>query len=238
MLELPKRLAFQSLKKMGVHVQRAHKHPTLIDFITNRNIQAVYDIGANIGQFGLALRRRGYSGHIISYEPVRSAFDVLQTITVHDGKWTATHCAIGDHEGEVQINVSRNSQFSSLLNLSNRASSIDPESIVESQENVRVYRLDGLNICSGCLIKIDTQGFERNVLRGAENSIGQAAGVLLELPIVSVYAGSWTFSEAINYMDDLGFVLCQIDPVNHHHSDPMAATEFDCLFRPKREEID
>jgi FkbM family methyltransferase len=164
MLELPKRFAFQTLRKMGVHVQRARKHPTLIDFIMNRNVQAVYDIGANAGQFGLSLRRRGYSGHIISYEPVRTAFDVLQKIAVKDGNWIAAHCAIGDREGEAQINVSRNSQFSSLLDLSNRAPSIDPESIVESQENVRVYRLDGLHIRRGCLIKIDTQALLINLL--------------------------------------------------------------------------
>jgi hypothetical protein len=39
-------------------------------------------------------------------------------------------------------------------------------------------------------------------------------------------------------MGELGFVPCQIDPVNHHQADRMATIEFDCLFRREADGID
>ena len=80
---------------LGIDVRRARKHPALIDFLENRRVSVVYDVGANVGQFGLALRRRGYRGRIVSVEPVKDAFDRLKQIAAADGNWEATRCAIG-----------------------------------------------------------------------------------------------------------------------------------------------
>ena len=76
----PKRIAFQSLKRLGIDVRRSRKHPTLIDFIENRGVTVVYDVGANVGQFGTGLRQRGYAGKIFSFEPVKSAFEALKSV--------------------------------------------------------------------------------------------------------------------------------------------------------------
>jgi FkbM family methyltransferase len=239
MRELPKKIAFQSLRRMGVEVRRSRKHPTLIDFIENRGIEMVYDVGANVGQFGLALRRRGYKGRIVSFEPVRSATEVLSRVAFEDGNWKWFQCAIGAEAGEAWINVSANTQFSSIRRLSSAAASIDPESAITGREKVDCRTLDEM-VKDGepSLIKIDTQGFEREVLKGATHTLSRAAGILMELPIVNVYDGGWPFCDAVNYMDEIGFVPCQVDPVNHHHADPMVAIEFDCLFRRKIDGVD
>jgi FkbM family methyltransferase len=234
-----KRIAFQSLKRLGLDVRRARKHPTLVDFIENRGVEVVYDVGANVGQFGIGLRQRGYEGKIISFEPVKSAFEALSAIAAADGNWIASKCAVGSESGEVWMNVSANTQFSSIRSLSDKASLIDPECGIVSREKIACHTLDELVSSEGpSLIKIDTQGFEREVLKGATRSLSQAVGVFMELPIIDVYDGSWSFLDAIIAMGDLGFVQCQIDPVNHHHADRMAAVEFDCLFRRKMDGID
>jgi FkbM family methyltransferase len=242
MLDFPKRIAFRSLRQLGVEVRRCRKHPPLVDFIENRGVEVVYDVGANVGQFGLSLRRRGYEGRIVSFEPVSSAFVVLQGIASEDGNWEAGECALGASAGEAWINVSHNTQFSSMLSLSQKAASIDPQSGTVGREKVVCRTLDemigGGDKAPQSLIKIDTQGFEREVLKGARRALSQSAGVLIELPVVDAYEGSWSFYEAVEYMDDLGFVPCQIDPVNHHHADPMSALEFDCLFRRRNDRID
>jgi FkbM family methyltransferase len=235
----PKRIAIESLKKLGIDVRRSRKHPTLIDFIENRGVKVVYDVGANVGQFGSGLRRRGYSGKIFSFEPVKSAFDALKSVSATDGSWNVLQCAIGSETGEVWVNVSVNTQFSSIKSLSAKAASIDPDSGIVGREKVVCTTLDELAASQGpTLIKIDTQGFEREVLKGATRALSQAAGVFMELPIIDVYDGSWSFLEAIRTMDELGFVPCQIDPVNHHQADRMAAIEFDCLFRREADGID
>ena len=88
------------------------------------------------------------------------------------------------------------------------------------------------------LIKIDTQGFEREVLDGGKTAVAGAAGVLLELPVINTYDDTWTLHEAVGHMRGLGFILCQTDPVGHHQADPMAAIDFDCLFRRKAPGVD
>lgn len=119
------------------------------------------------------------------------------------------------------------------------AASIDPNSEFVGAECVDSHRLDSLFKDSGpSLIKIDTQGFEREVLAGAPIALSRAVGVLMELPIINFYENSWRVPDALDRMRDLGFVLCQIEPVGHHHADPMATIEFDCLFRRATERID
>jgi FkbM family methyltransferase len=234
MFDFLRRIALQSFKQMGLEVRRARKHPGLIDFIEDRRVRIVYDVGANVGQFGLGLQRRGYAARIVTFEPVQSAYDSLKEVAHADGNWEALRCAIGCERGEISINVSANTQFSSIKSLSCKAASIDPQSGIVGCETVFVETLDTLpEPVEPILIKIDTQGFEREVLSGAKIALRHAAGVLMELPIISVYESSWSFLEAVRTMDGLGFVPCQVDPVNHHHADPMAAVEFDCLFRRK-----
>ena len=85
------------------------------------------------------------------------------------------------------------------------------------------------------LLKIDTQGYERQVIEGARKTILQAAGILMELPVIHTYQGEWHFHEALKYMFDRGFVPAQIQAVGYHGADKSSAVEFDCLFRPRSE---
>jgi FkbM family methyltransferase len=190
----PKRIAFQSLKKLGIDVRRSRRYPTLIDFIENRGVKVVYDVGANVGQFGIGLRQRGYDGKIFSFEPVKSAFDALKSVAATDKSWNVLQCAIGSETGEVWVNVSVNTQFSSIKSLSEKAASVDPDSGIVGREKVVCTTLDELAASQGpTLIKIDTQGFEREVVKGAPRALSQAVGVFMELPIIDVYDGSWSF---------------------------------------------
>jgi hypothetical protein len=63
-------------------------------------------------------------------------------------------------------------------------------------------------------------------------------GILMELPIVHLYEGTWRLHEAIEYMSSAGFVPAQIAPVNYHSADRVSLCEVDCLFRPRVESID
>jgi hypothetical protein len=93
--------------------------------------------------------------------------------------------------------------------------------------------------CDGkILIKIDTQGFERQVIEGGSKTVARSKGVLMEVPIIALYNNSWRLSEAIEYMDGIGFVPTQIDPVNYHPMDRQALVEIDCLFRPRDQRLD
>ena len=71
------RIIRAAYKRLGIlHVGRRRVRD-LIDFIENRQIDTVIDVGANVGQFGESLRSGGYKGKIVSFEPTKSAYQVL-----------------------------------------------------------------------------------------------------------------------------------------------------------------
>lgn len=221
-------------KRLGiVHLGRRRVRD-LIDFIQDRDIDVVIDVGANIGQFGESLRADGYKGKIVSFEPIKSAFQTLSSKAASDGNWETHHCALGAAPGTANLHVSELTVFSSILKLTDVAKLHDDRIAVEHTEEVPVRTLDQIaaELPGEMFLKIDTQGYERQVIEGARQIMPRLKGVLMELPIVHVYEGEWRFYEALEFMADAGFVPAQIQPVNYHGADQVSAVEFDCLFRP------
>ena len=73
------------------------------------------DVGAHVGQYGRFLRNIGYTGHIVSFEPVLANFARLERASAGDPKWTVRRLALGHEEGTIPINVANVTQFSSFL---------------------------------------------------------------------------------------------------------------------------
>lgn len=207
--------------------------PGLFDFMVSRQIDVVLDIGANTGQFGARLRRLGYQGEIVSFEPSAADHAVLAATAARDGRWRTHPVALGAETGRAVLNVSEASVFSSFCALTAAATAFDPRASVAHREAVEMRRLDDLPLAEGTrpLLKIDTQGFERQVLDGASQMLKRVHGVLLELPIVQLYQNTWRLAEAIDYMAGAGFVIAQVTPVNYRREDPVSLLEIDCLFR-------
>lgn len=226
-------------KRLGVAVARASNARDLIDFIHDREIDVVIDVGANIGQFGESLRNKGYRGRIVSFEPIESAYRTLSRRTAADGNWEAHHCGLGAASGEAIINVSRLSVFSSILTLTNVAIQLDTQkqTAVERTETIHLRTLDevAVDLFGKILLKIDTQGYEKHVIEGGKQTITRLKGILIELPIIHLYEGNWYFHEAMKFMDEAGFVPAQFHPVNYRPKDKVSLHEVDCLFRPRGE---
>ncbi|MBR1151580.1 FkbM family methyltransferase [Bradyrhizobium sp. JYMT SZCCT0428] len=104
-------------------------------------------------------------------------------------------------------------------------------------EEIEIDTLDnilaGIRGHSNIFCKIDTQGYEEAVLRGAENSLVRLCGLQLELPIEHLYEGTWTLAQAMAKIDSLGFVPAQIRPTSFIRGDLVSWTELDCTFRRK-----
>lgn len=125
-------------QRFGVEILRSRKNPNLMDFIENRGINLVLDVGANVGQFGLSLRNRGYAGQIMSFEPVSDAFNELKKVASGDDLWGMSNLALAAARASMEINVSENSQFSSFNDLTSTASNFDPEAAFKASESVIV----------------------------------------------------------------------------------------------------
>lgn len=228
---LGKQFVRRQLAKRGIHV---HRMPSMVDFLASRNIDVVLDVGANTGQFAKSLRQDGYCGRIISFEPTSDPFADLMSAAAEDPLWEVHKYALGSVANHTNIHVSENSVFNSIVELSSYALKFDPESRVVGMETVEVIRLDdfldGANV-ERTFLKVDTQGFERQVLDGSPRLLETCPGVLLELPANHLYEGVWSLGDAINFMSAKGFTISQMRPVAPLHHDPVSTVEVDCLFR-------
>jgi FkbM family methyltransferase len=191
-------------------------HPWLVrqQLLDDLDVEVVFDVGANAGQYGERLRKGGYRNRIVSFEPVGSAFGALQLLCASDPGWTSVRCAVGASEGQATINVAAASQTSSLLPL------VDglhvPGGSIVARETVRRARLDFFHAHlardSRNYLKIDVQGSERAVLEGSEPLLERIGGIEMEMSVRPTYAGSTLWREDIDYLADHGFELVNIMP--------------------------
>lgn len=230
-----RRIARKTLRKIGL--KRDLKRDILM-FLQIHRIDLVVDVGANSGQFASDLREKGYTGEILSFEPVASVFKLLQARIGRDQRWNAVQCALGSKSGEAQINVSETTQYSSFKSISSIASEVDKRTHVQRTEIVRVDRLDAVlahHTAKRIFLKIDTQGFEKEVLDGSVEILPRVFGLLIEAPVDHLYNDVWDFHDALLHMWKLGFSPSQINPVNPTLDDPSSAIEFDVVFRRRRD---
>ena len=186
--------------------------------IEGRKISLVLDVGANTGQFGQSLRNEvGYHGQIVSFEPLTDAFAKLQRLTSMDSRWSCHNIALGDVSGTATINISANSYSSSLLPVSERSLRIEPSIAYIGKQDVSVRRLDELlegisRPDDSIYLKVDTQGYEMNVLKGALGIIGRFALIQLETSFFPVYQSEALIGDAIKFLDYLGYRPVAIEP--------------------------
>jgi FkbM family methyltransferase len=193
------------------------------------------DVGANDGLFGRHLRRIGYRGRIVSFEPVREPFIRLASFAEADAMWEVHQFGLGASDADAMINVSGNSHASSLLELSQRSLEATPEVGFVREESIRICRLDGVfpevrRGANSVFLKIDTQGFERQVLDGSEASLRSIGMLQLEMSLVSLYAGEALFEEQHARLRGLGYRLVALEP---GLADPRSAElmQFDAVYR-------
>lgn len=225
-------LVKSALDGLGFEFQRS---TTLRRFVATHPVDLVVDAGANLGQFAQLIRSKGYRGRIWSFEPVSQVFDALAAKAARDPLWQVSKLALGNSAGEAEINVSANHTLSSFLPASAKLAAYDADATTTS-ETVRVDTLDTVlkdDPARSVFLKIDVQGFEKQVLEGAKAALARVHALYVELPVEHLYEGGWTFSEAIQYLDELGFTPAQFRTVNSLPNDRASAVEFDCLFRRK-----
>lgn len=188
----------------------------LIDFLLSKySIKTVVDIGANEGQFALKLiKKNKFKGKIISFEPVSSSFKQLLKNSQQSNNWEVVQSAVGDSVGQVPINISQNSVSSSLRKVNAHTIEAEAGTAIVNTEMVAINTLDNLLKAhqwqNDLWLKIDVQGFEREVLRGAPEILKQAKVVQIELAVIPSYEQSPYLEEIIATMRASGFLLYSI----------------------------
>ena len=180
------------------------------ELMTLQEVDMVLDVGASIGHYGNWIREAGYRGRICSFEPLSADFKRLQNHAAEDPLWDCRRLALGSEPGTAEINVAGNSQSSSLLPMLERHEQAAPSSVYIGTETVEVSTVDAIwdEVVGGAkrpFLKLDVQGYELEVLRGAERSLPRLHGIQAELSLVPLYEGGPLWLEMIQFMLDRGF---------------------------------
>jgi FkbM family methyltransferase len=202
----------KALQKLGYHVTSVKN--TLdykrAEILTSLGITIVFDVGANLGQFAHIVRTSGYSGNIVSFEPMASIYQQLSESVEDDPNHICKQLALGDSEQTASINVMQQHASSSLLEPNPRIVTQAELARPMAWEEVLVTRLDTIisdvsHSKDRIYLKIDTQGYEDRVLKGATNSFRQIYAIEIELSLAEVYKGQSTLPSIWITLEQLGY---------------------------------
>jgi FkbM family methyltransferase len=223
---------YVSRRSLRSDAVRLHLKWLLLDL----GVNCVVDVGAHYGEFGSLLRHSGYRGRIVSFEPVAENFAHLEKAATTDVNWMVHPLALGRSEDSASINVTSSTAFSSLLAPNDFGRRAFPDSIgVDHVEEVQVRPLSDLwgTVTAGlddprAFLKMDTQGWDMEVLAGAEKILGDVIGIQSEVSVLPIYEDQeMDYRAVIDHLHGLGFELSGLFPVSW---DPqIRVVEFDCV---------
>jgi FkbM family methyltransferase len=197
-------------------------------------IDLVIDVGANRGQFSQMLRDTGYKGDILSFEPVSSSFEILNRISKKDSKWKSIKLGLGDKTEQNNINVFDSTHFSSLLNPSNFGKEVFRQIESSRQEIIQIDTLDNILLQEGLLgnrrifLKMDTQGYDLNVFKGAKKSLNNIVGLLSEISFIPIYNNMPPYRQALEEFERNDFAVSGLFPVVRNTD--LSIIEMDCVM--------
>lgn len=200
-------------------------------------IDCVFDVGANVGQYRDFLREKvGYTGMIVSFEPVSRNVAILQQRSVSDPRWEIVGHALGSNRSSLPLHVMKSDQFSSFLAPDNTSvpgfnGLNEPDHI----ETVAVYPLDEVfPVLQRRLgfrrsyLKLDTQGFDLEVVKGATATLRNIVAMQTEASIINIYEGMPGYMDTIRILNDRGFDVSGLYPISRDAG--MRLIEFDCVM--------
>jgi FkbM family methyltransferase len=197
-------------------------------------VNCVIDVGAHSGEYGHQLRRSGYRGEIVSFEPVAASYSSLQRRAAGDTHWSTHRLALGSAPRRATMHVSRKSVFSSFMRVNEFSTKYMPDSATTGDEEVDVQRLDAVfdRLCGHIpnprvLLKTDTQGWDLEVIEGARGCLRHVVALQTELSVRPIYEGQVGWLDALATLEREGFKPVHLATVTRDPSSRVV--EFDYL---------
>jgi FkbM family methyltransferase len=243
MPSLKRRIATLIEQATGNHVVPPHEVHGLPErlflrrFLDHFAVDCVFDVGANAGQYATRLRREiGFTGHIISFEPIPEHAATLRAAAAADPHWHVEEAALDREAGPATFNIMAASEFSSLNDpMGDQPRVFEGQNAVARRVTVQRSTLaaelprwrERLGF-QRPFLKMDTQGHDLAVVEGAGERIGEFLGLQSELAVVPLYKGSPGFAEMLERLGALGFALSALVP-NNDAPFPLLV-EIDCVM--------
>ena len=232
----------QFLSNFNLRIEKVSKNQNLHDvlnlLLNKLEINVLLDVGANEGQFAKKVRSYGYFEKIISFEPLQNVYERLINNTEKDKNWIHKNLAIGDFDGETSINVSNYSLSSSILQMSDLHLEAKKNSEFVSKHKIQIEKIDTFISkndirSSNIFLKVDTQGTEHQVIKGADNNLDKIRGILCELSLNELYLGQKLWIEIIESMKAKNFEVWYLEK-GFQHPKNQKVLQLDCIFLNKK----
>lgn len=224
----------QALRPLGLGLVKRSRLTASrrVRFCQQEEIDVVLDVGAATGEYGHGLRDEGYKGRIVSFEPLPESYAVLDQECRQDSLWDCRMFALGEAAGTAPLNVAGNRNSSSVLPMLDRHVAGSPSSATTGTIDIRVEALDDIDVVNpsdNVMLKMDTQGFEAQVLAGSHETLPSIRLIETEMSLIPLYEGAPSYLEMIELLAKKGFEPIWFergfeDEVNGH------LLQFDCIF--------
>jgi FkbM family methyltransferase len=182
----------------------------LLELLRPLNPMVIYDIGANVGTWTLLAKVMFPHAEVHAFEPLGIHYQAFQQTTAELSGVHLHRLALGETAGLAAMRITDFSDASSILPLS-QAGEREWHIHEVAQEHVRVERLDDWQgegkLPLPSLVKLDVQGFELSVLRGAACCLERASAVLTEVSFRELYQGQCLFHDVVGFLAERGFAL-------------------------------
>ncbi|MFN2468498.1 MAG: FkbM family methyltransferase [Gaiellaceae bacterium] len=208
----------------------------LRQLLVRLGVNCVVDVGARVGDYGALCRRLGYEGRIVSVEPATDNHRVLSERARGDDGWIVVRAALGSSDEQRALNIAAFSGLNSFLERNDyNESLIGDAGRTVDQEVVDVRRLDSLLPAwvadvpdPRVFLKIDTQGWDLEVVRGAGGVLPLMPALHVELAVRPIYEGAVTYLDALHELEAAGFALSGLFPgVSDRHA---RVVELECFM--------
>jgi FkbM family methyltransferase len=251
MPSLKRHLADVAERILGVRILGRNEHMALMErfeseylrkFFCHFEIDCVFDVGANAGQYFSRIRKHGFRGPVVSFEPIPELAGALAVRAREDGNLFVEQIALDTSEGPRTFNVAALSLFSSLHAPSNAETGdrfMDVNSVVQTLTIEARTLEQAFAKWKGKLgferpfLKLDTQGHDLAVIQGGLDVLPHFVGIQTELSIKRIYEGSPSYREALRFYEAHGFELSALLMHPYHFPD---LVEVDAILArvPKR----
>jgi FkbM family methyltransferase len=173
--------------------------------------RTILDVGANRGQFALFALRRFPRARLICFEPLAEPAAVLRRVVADHPGVEVHEVALSAISGVQSMHLTRKDDSSSLLPVTERQEAAFSGSAEVGRVDVSVRRLDDCvdpaTVARPCLLKIDVQGTELDVLRGGRGVLTCVDEAIVECSFVELYAGQALADDVIGELRAQGFRL-------------------------------
>ena len=198
----------------------------------------IIDVGANRGQFAETALAYQPLAQVHSFEPIKATFETLRARLDGLGDIRFVHTALGNEIGSREFVVRSYDQCSSFLDfreqLVNSVQGLDLSP--DHTEVVQIRRLSDYVVEQQLsridLLKLDVQGFELEVLRGAEEILPRVQWIYAEAQFQELYEGGSMFDDLDEYLHLRGFDLARMTSFRHDREGKLL--ECDMVFRRRK----